>query len=122
MAPSPISPTIWYFPIRSKSAMVSRVRGGRAPAKAPHHSTRVPNGLGGSGMMPGTARGASRGEPMAAFAGRSVVITGASSGIGRALALELAGQGARLALAARDAARLDEVAAACRARGATVLL
>jgi short-subunit dehydrogenase len=59
---------------------------------------------------------------MAAFSGRSVVITGASSGIGRALAVELAGQGARLALAARDAARLEGVASECRARGAQVLV
>ncbi len=37
----------------------------------------------------------------AAFEGKSIIITGASEGIGRALALALAGQGARLALAAR---------------------
>jgi short-subunit dehydrogenase len=46
------------------------------------------------------------------------LITGASSGIGRALALELATQGATLHLAGRDAARLDATAQACRARGA----
>jgi short-subunit dehydrogenase len=49
--------------------------------------------------------------------GRRIVLTGASEGIGRALALELAGRGARLALAARDAARLEELARECRARG-----
>ena len=51
-----------------------------------------------------------------------VVITGASSGIGRALALELAPRRAKLALAARDAARLEEVAAACRQLGAETLV
>ncbi|MEO8274704.1 MAG: SDR family oxidoreductase [Thermoanaerobaculia bacterium] len=49
--------------------------------------------------------------------GKSVLLTGASAGIGRELALALASQGARLALAARDSARLEEVAAACRERG-----
>ena len=59
--------------------------------------------------------------PSAPFRGLAVVITGASTGIGRELALQLARQGARLALAARDAARLDEVAGECRALGATAL-
>lgn len=48
------------------------------------------------------------------------LITGASSGIGAALAGALAAPGVRLSLAGRDAARLEATAAACRARGATV--
>ncbi|AWK86901.1 SDR family NAD(P)-dependent oxidoreductase [Azospirillum thermophilum] len=51
---------------------------------------------------------------------RSVVITGGSSGIGEALALLYAAPGVALALTGRDAARLEEVAARCRAEGATV--
>ena len=46
-----------------------------------------------------------------------VVITGASDGIGREVALQMAQQGAWLSLAARDAARLEAVAEECRARG-----
>ena len=51
----------------------------------------------------------------------SIVITGASSGIGEALALDYAAAGVALALTGRDAARLAAVADACRAKGATVV-
>lgn len=49
-----------------------------------------------------------------------IVITGASSGIGQALAELYARPGVLLALTGRDAIRLEAVAAACRQRGATV--
>lgn len=49
-----------------------------------------------------------------------ILITGASSGIGAALARLYARPGVRLALTGRDAARLAELAAACRAQGAAV--
>jgi short-subunit dehydrogenase len=55
------------------------------------------------------------------FPGRAIIVTGASSGIGRALCLELAVRKARLALAARDTAKLDEVTQLCRSRGAEAL-
>jgi NAD(P)-dependent dehydrogenase (short-subunit alcohol dehydrogenase family) len=45
------------------------------------------------------------------FAGRHVVVTGAGTGIGRAIALRLAGEGATLTLLARDESRLETVAA-----------
>lgn len=53
--------------------------------------------------------------------GAVVVVTGASSGIGRATAVRLAGLGARLVLASRSAASLERAATDCRELGADVL-
>lgn len=52
---------------------------------------------------------------------KRVLLTGASSGIGRALALALAAPGVTLHLGGRDAGRLEAVAAECRSRGAATL-
>ena len=54
--------------------------------------------------------------------GRTAVVTGGSSGIGRAIAVALAGAGARTVLVARDAERLEESAAAMRADGGDVIV
>ena len=51
---------------------------------------------------------------------RRIVITGASRGVGAALARLYAGPEVGLALVGRDAARLAEVAGSCRAKGAAV--
>lgn len=51
-----------------------------------------------------------------------VIITGASSGIGRALALECARRGAKLALGARSVDKLEELAASLKAGGTEVLV
>lgn len=50
----------------------------------------------------------------------SILITGASSGIGGALAREYAAPGVHLALSGRDAKRLEDVAVQCRALRASV--
>lgn len=57
-----------------------------------------------------------------AFADNVVIVTGASQGIGEQLAYQLAGQRAKLALAARHAPALEAVAAACRAKGAEAIV
>ena len=59
---------------------------------------------------------------MAVYAGKVVVVTGASQGIGKALCRELAAQRLKLVLAARDAPALEAAAAECRARGAETLV
>ena len=58
---------------------------------------------------------------MDTFAGKTLVITGASEGIGRALALELARERPQLVLMARNAQRLETAAGEARAQGALVL-
>ena len=55
------------------------------------------------------------------FSGKTVVITGASSGLGEALAAGVAEAGGDLALLARDAGKLDAVAERCRGAGARVV-
>jgi NAD(P)-dependent dehydrogenase (short-subunit alcohol dehydrogenase family) len=53
------------------------------------------------------------------FAGRHVLVTGAGTGIGRAIALRLAAEGATLSLLARDRARLDSTVADAVRAGAS---
>lgn len=53
--------------------------------------------------------------------GRVVMLTGASAGIGRATALRLAHEGARIGLIARDGGALEDVAREVRARGGEAL-
>lgn len=49
-----------------------------------------------------------------------ILVVGASSGMGRAISLDLAASGASLTLAARSAEKLEEVASAARRSGAEV--
>ena len=60
-------------------------------------------------------------SPAQDLAGRIAVITGASSGIGRASALALAARGASVALLARRRATLDDLAGEIRAAGGQAL-
>ena len=55
------------------------------------------------------------------FQDQVVIVTGASAGIGKSLALQLADQGAWIVLAARRQDRLEQVAVECRNRGGKAL-
>lgn len=57
----------------------------------------------------------------AAYRGRTIVITGASSGLGARLAAEFAALGADLALLSPETEKQEAVAARCRAAGARAL-
>ncbi len=51
------------------------------------------------------------------LSGKTAVVTGASRGLGRAIAVALGAEGVRVALVARDAGKLEETAGAVRAVG-----
>jgi NAD(P)-dependent dehydrogenase (short-subunit alcohol dehydrogenase family) len=65
--------------------------------------------------------GLKMGNAMGELKNKVAILTGASRGLGAAAALALAGQGVKLALLARDKARLEGVASQARAKGVAVL-
>jgi NAD(P)-dependent dehydrogenase (short-subunit alcohol dehydrogenase family) len=61
-------------------------------------------------------------EKSSEFAGKSAFVTGAGTGIGAAVARELAARGAAVAIFGRRTAQLEEIAAVIRADGGRVLV
>jgi short-subunit dehydrogenase len=93
-------------------------RAARRPGWAARLSAAVALGLALAGCAAPGALGA---RDQALLAGRVYVITGASSGLGRGVALRLGAHGAHVVLAARRGAVLEEVAAEVRAAGGQAL-
>jgi NAD(P)-dependent dehydrogenase (short-subunit alcohol dehydrogenase family) len=58
---------------------------------------------------------------MGSLQGKVIIVTGASTGMGRAIAIGMATEGATLGLVARNKATLEETVAQARAKGAEVL-
>lgn len=73
-------------------------------------------------LLCGCAAGKLRPDEQQRIAGKTIVITGASSGIGRGVALELAAMRANVVLVARRQAVLDELARQITATGGTALV
>jgi short-subunit dehydrogenase len=73
-------------------------------------------------QLSGCASGQLRPRDQQSIAGKTFVVTGASSGFGRGVALELASHGANVVLAARRTELLEEVAAEARAAGGIPLV
>jgi NADP-dependent 3-hydroxy acid dehydrogenase YdfG len=100
-----------HAPTRVNTVLVSRHASGRRP---PH----------GRGTMRATCKRCSftaRLQGMQAIRPHSILVTGGSSGIGRALALEYARGGASLALCARRVPELEAVGEEVRALGGRAL-
>ena len=74
------------------------------------------------GVLGGCATGPDLSVGARPFAGRTVVVTGASSGFGRGIALAMGARGANVVLAARRAEPLETAAAAIRSSGGQALV
>src|ERR1700743_3138887 len=95
-----------------------RLRGGRSQEPRPG---RGDHRRGGRVRPPDyDRRPVPAGRRMTGIEGKVVAITGASAGIGEAIALHLAGRGARLVLGARRAERLADLAARITGAGGEV--
>ena len=58
---------------------------------------------------------------MGSLQGKVIIVTGASTGMGRAIAVGAAAEGATLGLVARNKEKLEEAALQARTKGAEVL-
>ena len=87
--------------------MAAHESGERTNAPLACYLVGLARGRTGGSLDDAGRRGRGRAALVGALDGRTAVVTGASSGIGRATALALAGEGARVALGARRAEKLE---------------
>ena len=92
-------------------------RGGRAAGRAPSRTALIAAGL----ALGLAAKGVLDRLGEADLAGEVALVTGGSRGLGLELARQLAAEGCRLAICARDEAELARAAADLEGRGAEVL-
>ncbi|HET6183716.1 MAG TPA: SDR family NAD(P)-dependent oxidoreductase [Acetobacteraceae bacterium] len=97
-------------PARAPSAPPDQVRGRLSAASGRGEDSPLP--------LAGEASAATAAPGEGALHGLTAIVTGGAKGIGRAIAARLAADGAALALIGRDAAALEQAAAALHARHA----
>jgi short-subunit dehydrogenase len=111
--------------LKGASPIASPLTRRKSSSAAKSSGTIVKLEVSGKAAAPWTDSGATAGLTMDScmrrdLRGQRVLLTGASSGIGRALAGQLAESGARVVLAARSLDKLQEVEQFCTARGQDV--
>ena len=107
------------FPHAGRAGEDRRLRGRRFPAGVPGDVARRNAAAPDCHALPQPREHGRRGASAATRStGRTALITGSSSGIGHALAIGLAGAGARIVLNGRDPAKLERAAEKLKADGA----
>ena len=95
--------------------------GGRPGRIEPRRGEVVARALGAAAMLGVAARALRRSLPVRSLAGKVVLITGGTRGLGLEMARQAAADGARVAICGRDGSSLDEARRELSTAGATVV-